>query len=294
MRWVPPPTGPTSERLPPHPPSFVPFGDQYQIEMDEARPRRRHPVQRAVSLLVVVAMAVLIGSGAAALEARLHSQVNPTTRDSPTSGPSTPSPASASQLLSAVAATDLPEIVMVVAVGTSSEELGTAWPLDNSGDFLTNDHVVHMGLSFHVVLDTGQQYAAEVINDDPALDLAEIHVWSLREAPLPIDSSPPPIGEPVVVLAAAAATGHAPVTESKVNGLDQTATVSNARPGELADYSGLFRMPAKIFPGNSGGPVITPQGRVVGILTLAAESGTGAFAIPISQVDLEIQGWLAG
>jgi S1-C subfamily serine protease len=183
-----------------------------------------------------------------------------------------------------VAANDLPEIVLVVAVGTTSEELGTGWPIDDSGDFLTNDHVVHNGQSVHVELASGQEYPAEVINDDPGIDLAEVHVFGLREQPLPTDAALPTIGEAVVVLASQGATGHMPVTDSKVN----------ASPGELSDYSGLIRIPAKIYPGNSGGPMLSPQGQVVGILTLAAESGSGAFAIPISQINQEIRSWLAG
>ncbi|MGC1185004.1 MAG: S1C family serine protease [Candidatus Dormiibacterota bacterium] len=269
------------------------FADAFTVDAGEI-PRRRHPAQRTVSMLVVVAMGLVIASGAVVIATRSHPPAHPITRDSPSSSAPTPTPTDSAQQLAAVAASDLPEIVMVVAVGTTSEELGTAWPLDAAGDFLTNDHVVHMGQSFHVVLGSGQQYAAEVINDDPQLDLAEIHVWDLREQPLPIDDALPPIGQPVVVLAAQGATGHSPVTESKVNGLNESATVNDAKPGELSDYTGLIRIPARIFPGNSGGPMITPQGEVVGILTLAAETGSGAFAIPITQVDQVIQTWLAG
>jgi len=278
-------------------PSVWPAGqaslaDPFTLDAGEVS-RRRHPARRTVSMLVIVAMGLVIASGAVVIATRQHPPAHPITRFSPSSSASTPTPNDSAQQLDAVAASDLPEIVMVVAVGTTSEELGTAWPLDAAGDFLTNDHVVHMGQSFHVVMASGQQYAAEVINDDPQLDLAEIHVWDLREQPLPIDDALPPVGEPVAVLAAQGATGHSPVTDSRINGLNESATVNDAKPGELSDYTGLIRIPAKIFPGNSGGPMISPQGQVVGILTLAAETGSGAFAIPITQVDQVIQTWLA-
>jgi len=238
------------------------------------------------------ALAVLIGSGAAIFGEHL-THANPTTRITPSPGVPTPTPSNSSQLLAAVAAQDLPEIVTVVAVGPTSEELGTGWPLDDDGDFLTNDHVVHEGQSFHVLMASGQEYPAVVINDDPQLDLAEIHVSELREQPLPINAALPTIGEPVVVLAAEGATGHEPVTDSRVSGLDESATVSDAEPGELTNYSGLIRIRARIYPGNSGGPMITSSGQVVGILTLAAQSGPGAFAIPISELDQVIQSWLS-
>jgi S1-C subfamily serine protease len=273
--------------------SGTPLDDSFSFDAEEGG-RTRHLVRRTVSVLVVVAMALLIGSGAVVVETRLNHPAHQTTRVSPSASLPTPNPTDTAELLGVVAANDLPEIVLVVAVGTTSEELGTGWPIDDSGDFLTNDHVVHNGQSVHVELASGQEYPAEVINDDPGIDLAEVHVFGLREQPLPTDAALPTIGEAVVVLASQGATGHMPVTDSKVNGLDESATVSNASPGELSDYSGLIRIPAKIYPGNSGGPMLSPQGQVVGILTLAAESGSGAFAIPISQINQEIRSWLAG
>ena len=293
LPWIPHAPDPSLTPPPASPPTpGLPLDEQLSFDAEEGPPAR-HPMQRTVSILVVVAMGVLIGSGAVVFESSQNHPVHPVTRPSESAGTPTPTPTNSAQLLAAIAASDLPEIVMVVAIGTTSEELGTGWPLDDSGDFITNDHVVHNGESFHVQLASGQEYPAQVINDDPGLDLAEIHVVGFREQPFPIEDSLPPIGESVVVLASQGATGHAPVTDAKVSGLNESATVSNASPGELSDYSGLIRIPTKIYPGNSGGPVINPQGQVVGILTLAAENGSGAFAIPITQVDQEIQSWLA-
>ncbi|MGH7692076.1 MAG: S1C family serine protease [Candidatus Dormibacteria bacterium] len=287
LPWVPPSSSPP-------PPLGSWQEDEPPLSQGGGGVRRRSPLRRAVSILAVVALVGLIGSGTVLFESDLHGSANPTAGSGPSPSPSlaTSSPTNATELLRAVAATDLPEIVMVVSVGATSEELGTAWPLDGDGDFLTNDHVVHTGQSFHVVLASGQQYAADVVNDDPGLDLAEIHVWGFSEQPLPISDALPPMGEPVVVLAAQGATGHTPVTDSQVNGLDESARVTDAAPGELSSYSGMIRIRARIFPGNSGGPVITPEGQVVAILTLAAASGPGAFAIPIAHVDAVIEGWL--
>ncbi|MDA8395498.1 MAG: hypothetical protein M0T72_09730 [Candidatus Dormibacteraeota bacterium] len=49
-----------------------------------------------------------------------------------------------------------------------------------------------------------------------------------------------------------------------------------------------------MFPGNSGGPVLTAQGQVVGIMTLAAKFGVGAFAIPLQEVLPVIRQWTGG
>jgi len=280
------------------PPSFLPPPEQFEGEpLSGDAPGggpRRHPLQRTVSVLVVVAMGVLIGSGAVVFETTLNPPAHQSSRSSPSPGAPTPTPTDSLQLLNLVAANDLPEIVMVVAVGSTSEELGTGWPIDANGDFLTNDHVVHNGESFHVQLASGQEYPAQLIHDDPGTDLAEIHVLGLREQPFPINEALPSVGEPVVVLASQGATGRAPVTDSQVNGLDESATVTNASPGELSDYRGMIRIPAKIYPGNSGGPMLNTAGQVVGILTLAAQNGQGAFAIPIAHIAQEIRNWVGG
>ncbi len=203
-------------------------------------------------------------------------------------------PASSSRDLAQVARNDLPEIVTIVAIGRQSDELGTAWPIDNQGDFITNNHVVYRGLSFYVVTGSGTEYPARVINTDPSLDLAEVRVIGLSERPFAIDPTPAVVGQPVVVLASQGATSHTPVTDSVIDGLGERATVGHAAPGGLTNYSDLIRIPAQIFPGNSGGPMLTTGGQVVGILTLAAEHGSGAFAIPLTEVDPVIQRWLGG
>ncbi len=248
-----------------------------------------------VSLLVVVALGVAIGSTVSLLQQR---GAPPTTPPKATpSASSTPSQvlqrAEAAQQLQQVARSDLPEIITVVAVGAQSEELGTGWPIDDNGDFITNDHVVHQGISFHVVDPAGDQFPATVVNVDTALDMAEVHVSGLRESAFPVTYALPTLGQPVVVLASQGATGHQPVTDSSVNGLNKRATVDDAVPGEISNYSDLIRMPAHIYPGNSGGPVLSTSGSVVGVLTLAAQNGPGAFAIPMSELQPVLQSWLS-
>ena len=243
--------------------------------------------------LIIAGMALGAGSLAATL-GRSPAIVHQGRSEQRSSNSSGAAPASASQALAQVAAADLPEIVTVVAIGRHSDELGTAWPVDGQGDFITNDHVVHQGISFYAVSQSGTEYPARVVNVDPGLDLAEIRVIGLSEDPFAIDAAPAAIGQAVVVLASEGATSHPPVTDSVIDGLNERATVAHAAPGELSAYSDLIRIPAQIYPGNSGGPMLTTGGQVLGILTLAAEHGSGAFAIPLAEVAPVIQRWLAG
>jgi S1-C subfamily serine protease len=51
---------------------------------------------------------------------------------------------------------------------------------------------------------------------------------------------------------------------------------------------------ARIYEGNSGGPVLDAQGQVIGIVTLAAStSAPDAYAIPISRVLTYLHAWVA-
>jgi len=164
--------------------------------------------------------------------------------------------------------------------------------VDRSGDFLTNDHVVRGGISFKVVTGGDRQFAAYVVHVDVRRDLALVHALGLTELPLAIARRDPRLGQPVVILAAGGATDRPPVTDAQVVGLGEAATVTNPSPTGPRNYTGLIRLDAHIFPGNSGGPVLSAQGQVVGILTLAAQNGAGAFAIPISAAGPDLRRWL--
>ncbi len=244
--------------------------------------RRRRGWRRAAT----AAALILVGASAATLGIGLWA-ASRAGGDQPTGVPSRV----ALRVLSRIAAGDLPEVVTVVALGRTTEELGTAWPIDGQGDFVTNDHVVRAGVTVHVLAADQQAYTAVVARADPRRDLALLHVFGLRERPFPLARAAAPVGEPVVVLAAQGATGRPPVTDSRIVGLDEAATVLSAARARPRDYSGLIRMPSRIFPGNSGGPVLTERGQVVGVLTLAARTGTGAFAIPVAVLRRDLGRW---
>ncbi len=247
--------------------------------------RSRGGALRGLALLVVAAVvATGLGAGAAALVHRLA--IGRGVPVGAAGGTAT------SRALARVASADLPGIVTIMALGRSGEELGTGWAVDRNGDFLTNDHVVRAGISFRVVTSGDQQFVAYVVRVDVRRDLALVHAAGLVEPPLAIARGAARLGQPVVVLAARGATNRPPVTDARVVGLDQAATVTNPAPTGPRNYAGLIRLDAHIFPGNSGGPVLSARGRVVGILTLAAQNGVGAFAIPISAAEPDLRSWL--
>jgi S1-C subfamily serine protease len=64
--------------------------------------------------------------------------------------------------------------------------------------------------------------------------------------------------------------------------------------GSPSTYHDMLELDgARIFQGNSGGPVLDGDGNVIGIVTLASKSEAQAFAIPITRVMSELMSFAA-
>ncbi|MBX0323690.1 trypsin-like peptidase domain-containing protein [Halomicroarcula sp. F13] len=126
---------------------------------------------------------------------------------------------------------------------------------------VTNQHVVgdsdYVELRFH----DGEWRTGAVVGDDPYTDLAVVHVTDLPDdaVPLPVADANPDPGERV------AAIGN-PM------GLDGTITVGYVSGTNRSNPTGTgFTIPetiqtdAAVNPGNSGGPLLTLDGTVVGV-----------------------------
>jgi S1-C subfamily serine protease len=213
------------------------------------------------------------------------------------SGP-TPSP----PLLTDLGRNDLASVVTVEAELKSgaAESLGTGWVFDNLGDVVTNAHVVNGDDTLRVTDRAGNTYVARLVQSSQTSDLALLRVTgALDGAPLPIDArSLSAVPVPVVTLASSRATGHSDMTSEMLIGLNDNVPLQGtgieagqALPQEYDDM--LHLQGARIYEGNSGGPVIDASGRVVGIVTLASPSSADSYAIPISRVLSTLRQWVA-
>jgi S1-C subfamily serine protease len=128
---------------------------------------------------------------------------------------------------------------------------------------VTNAHVV-AGVSFeHVRIGgTGRSYDARVVLFDPKRDLAVLSVPGLPASPLPQ-------GADLKRAEGAAVAGFPLNGPYRVNSarvrevLRATGADIYGNPGVVRQVYSLF---ARIEPGNSGGPLLTPRGEVVGIV----------------------------
>lgn len=166
--------------------------------------------------------------------------------------------------------------------------VGTGVIVDEAGYILTNSHVVNDGdtKSITVSLYDGQDVEGKVLWNDSTIDLAVVKIETngLTAAEL-ADSDLVNIGS------YAAAIGNPlglqferSISQGIISGLDRTITVSSsASSSSGTTMEGLMQTDATINGGNSGGPLLNSEGKVIGINTAKASSGEGmGFAIPIN------------
>jgi S1-C subfamily serine protease len=145
------------------------------------------------------------------------------------------------------------------------------------GYVLTNSHVVAKATRLSASLTDGQSFDATLIGDDPATDIAVLRLSGT--------------GLPHAELGASAALRVGQLVIAIGNPLGFTCTVTagivsalgrtlRTRGGGLLDS--VIQTDAPLNPGNSGGPLVSGAGRVVGINTAMIAPAQGiCFAIGI-------------
>lgn len=155
---------------------------------------------------------------------------------------------------------------------------GFVWSAD--GYVVTNNHVIDGAAEITVTFDDGSVEPADLIAADPRTDLALLRVDRTDLVPLEIgDSDAIRVGDPVVAIGNALDLGAEPtVTGGMVSAKERTISTDN---GDVLVH--LLQTDAAISSGNSGGPLLDLNGRVVGINTAVAARGQNiGFAIAIT------------
>ena len=206
------------------------------------RSRREQLLAALVITLVLAGLAVLIPTAAQRL-------AQPTATPASTPTPTAPP---AAVLLQAELERDLAGVMTIV----NDHTFGTAFLIDPQGDFLTAASLVDGSQSLRLIDNTGGTHPVRVIGIDASLGLAQIRAIN-DGTPMPFgDPATLQLDDPVVLLAS-----------------PKVANLRTSTPAVLTQRSATqLTLRLDDLPGNIGGPVVGPGGKVIGILTLTGKA----------------------
>ena len=328
--YPPPPVQP-----PAGPDGFAGFDSPQGPDAPDDPARRPRRARKPVALIAAVAVgAAVIGGGTAFGVERIFGDDPQPTASAPVAG----SNASAKGGVSAVASAMEESVVEIKSSSGSGQSTGSGVVITKDGEILTNNHVVAGSDTAKVSFGNGKSGTAEVVGTDPDRDLALIKVRGvsdLKPASLG-DSDAVGVGDQVVAFGSPEGLSGT-VTSGIVSAKDRDVTVQKEEGGGSGDgqrqgggmggddtwpfefggegFNGgvegdtttykAIQTDASLNPGNSGGPLVTMNGQVIGINSAMYPAGGGqggggaqassssgsiglGFAIPINDVKKDL------
>ena len=258
-----------------------------------------------VSRLIVglLALTVILGTGGGAVSGYLAGRA---AAPSPTPAPVAPqlqpqpSPAVTAAVVPGAAPTSyvnlleqlMPAVVTVEArqgVLNRGVGIGTGFFYSEDGRILTNAHVLPEDSNgeVRVTLSDGQRISAQILGRDVWGDVA---VLQAEGGPFPAlelsENVNLRVGEPVLAIGSPRNFRNT-ATSGIVSGLDRLIPRTvNTDSGPMAiPLRGLIQTDAAVNQGNSGGPLVTTDGRVIGINTAVQSNANDiGFALPIVDI----------
>ena len=260
----------------------------------------RANVSRAAALGAVSVLGALIALGGVALSGELGGGTTTVVRTSPSLTAAAPVADDGRLTVSEIYARAAPGVVQITSTAAAPDNpsfeqqaeprqaLGSGFVIDKTGHIVTNYHVIEGADRIEVSFSNQDTLSASIVGSDPSTDIAVLRVESSSRGLAPLafgNSDAVRVGDPVVAI-------------GNPFGLRRTATagiVSAVQERTLTAPNGypidhVIQTDAQINSGNSGGPLLSARGEVIGVNSQIArtDGSTGSigigFAVPSNTV----------
>jgi S1-C subfamily serine protease len=152
---------------------------------------------------------------------------------------------------------------------------GSGFVISTDGYMVTNNHVIENALSIKASFADGVELNASLIGADPSTDIAILKVYKEDLKPLQFaDSDLLEPGQIAIAIGNPMGLQHT-VTAGVVSATGRTLRANN---GRLIDD--IIQTDAALNPGNSGGPLVNSEGKIIGVNTAVIAAAQGlCFAV---------------
>lgn len=168
-----------------------------------------------------------------------------------------------------------PSIVKIIQVGREGiDGLGAGFVVREDGLIATNRHVIGEARRIQVETSDGRKHeVTEVLANDVHLDLALVRIAKAGLKPLPLgDSRNARQGDPIVTMGVPEGLDFS-VVEGVISALRDVEEIP------------MIQVAVPIERGNSGGPLLSEAGEVLGIVTLKSlRTDNLGFAMPVNEL----------
>lgn len=171
------------------------------------------------------------------------------------------------------------EIFEYAGVIREDISFGTGFFVTPDGFLVTNRHVVEGASLF--AIDTGEkEIPVKVIYRDPLHDLAVLKADGENFPTLALSDSALAVGDSVTVVGNALGIEVDSVSTGSISAFGKSILVKE-EGREDKEMDGLIEMSARLYSGDSGGPLLDDEGRVVGVNVAVALDAHASFSIPV-------------
>lgn len=220
-------------------------------------------------------------------------QQPPPSSDAPLLAPADSSPLASDRLVRELVQQVRESVAVIRVAGRDGKQhgLGTGFVVAAEGLLATNFHVIGEGRSIEVQLADGSVHPVlEVHASDRVLDLAVLRIGRHGLKPLALGDSD------------AVQQGQFLLAIGNPQGLAHSVVAGVLSGQREIDGQNMLQLAMPVEPGNSGGPVVDQQARVLGIITRkSAVTANLGFAMPVNALKrllerpnpVAIESWLA-